>query len=110
MENQLSSSGIFFPGFTSIEILRQIQRGLNARHINPEQLEGRILFMWMFNDIDWTRNRNYFECILNASEVSDYAKEFPRGHWSFLGPGNEEHGLGRMLTNQKGSGTSKPIK
>ena len=43
-----------FPGFTSIEILRLIQQDLNARRINPDQLEGRILFMPMFNDIDWT--------------------------------------------------------
>ena len=28
--------------------------------------------------------------ISNSKQVSDYAKEFPRRHWSFLGPGNEE--------------------
>ena len=39
-----------FTGFTSIEILRQIQRDLKARHTNPDQFEGRFLFMSMFND------------------------------------------------------------
>ena len=29
-------------------------------------------------------------CVSNAREISDHAKEFQRGHWSFLGPENEE--------------------
>ena len=45
MENQLSSSDYIFPRFTSIEILWKNQEDLEARQINPEQLEGRILFI-----------------------------------------------------------------
>ena len=41
-----------FPGFTSIEILRQIQKDLRTRKINPDQFEGRLTLMSMFNDID----------------------------------------------------------
>ena len=82
MENQLSSSGIF-PGCTSIEILRQIQKVLQNSTKNPEQLEGRILFMSMFNDMDWTKNRISVECISNSKQVSDYARE-DIGHSSFL--------------------------
>ena len=44
-----------FPGFTSIEFLRKIQEDLEVRRINPEQFEGKILFISMFNDIDWTK-------------------------------------------------------
>ena len=47
-----------FQGFTSIEILRLIQKYLNARRINPEQVERIILLMSMCNDIDWTKNRS----------------------------------------------------
>ena len=35
-----------FPGFTSNEILRQIQKDLNARHVNPDRFEGTLLFMY----------------------------------------------------------------
>ena len=45
-----------FPGFTSIEILRHIQESLKARQINPDQFQGRIIFMSMFNDIGWKKN------------------------------------------------------
>ena len=45
----------------------------------------------MFNDIDWTKIGNSDECISIATEVSDYAKKFPRGHWSFLGLGDERN-------------------
>ena len=50
--------------------------------------------MSMFNDIDWTQHKNSDVCLSNAREASDYAKEFQRGHWSFLGPGDEEKWYG----------------
>ena len=28
--------------------------------------------------------------ISNAHEVANYARRFPRGHWSFLGPGSDK--------------------
>ena len=37
-----------FPGLPSLEILHKIPEDLNGREIKPEQLEGRILFMSMF--------------------------------------------------------------
>ena len=46
----------YFPRIhTPIEILRQVQKGLKPRQINPEQFEGIILFVSMFNDIFWTK-------------------------------------------------------
>ena len=55
-----------FP-LTSTEILRQIQKDLKHRQMNPEEFEGRILFMSMFNDIDWTKNGNCSECVIPRS-------------------------------------------
>ena len=98
-----------FPRFTSIEILRHLQKDLDARQINPDHCEGRILFMSMFNDIDWTKNVKSDACMSNVREVSGYAKEFQRGHWSFLRPGDEETGTERATASQKETGTSKPI-
>ena len=98
-----------FPGFTSIEILRHIHKDLNARHINPAQLERRILFMSMLNDIDGTKKGNFDVCVSNVREVSDYAKEFQRGHRSCGGPDDEESGTERATTSQKENRTSKPL-
>ena len=69
----------YFPGFTSIEILRRFQQDLSARRINPDKFEG-----------SGQKKGNSDVSISNASEESDCAKEFPRGHLSFLGPGDEE--------------------
>ena len=34
------------------------------------------------------------------SRVSDYARQFPEGGWSFLGPGDKKSGVGPSTTNQ----------
>ena len=49
-----------FAGFTSVEILRQIQKDLKARQTNPEQFEGIILLMSKVNDIDWTKSGKFY--------------------------------------------------
>ena len=56
----------------------------------PEQLKGRIIFMSMFNDISWRSEDNEQKCESNANLVSIYARRFPPGRWSFLGPGSEK--------------------
>ena len=48
----------YFPGLTSLEILQKIQEDLQDQNIQPEHFEGRIIFMSMFNDIDWTKRRH----------------------------------------------------
>ena len=45
-----------FPGLSSLEILQKIQEDLQDRHIEPEKSEDRLIFMSMFNDIEWFRN------------------------------------------------------
>ena len=44
---------------TTVEILREIQTIITVRKTRPEEFEDRIIFMSMFNDIDWTKNGNY---------------------------------------------------
>ena len=36
---------------------------------SPEIFKHRIIFMSMFNDIDWTKNGNYNECFSNSEKV-----------------------------------------
>ena len=98
-----------FPGFAKIEILGEIVKDLNARQINPEQFEGLILFMSMFNDNDWTQNGKFITlyCEFQISErlrrkISARALVILRS-W-------KKSCLGRTLINQKENVTIKPIR
>ena len=44
--------------------------------------------MSMFNDIEWTNERNKDVCVKNSMVISEDAKRCPHGHWSFFGPGS----------------------
>ena len=89
-----------FPGFSSLSILREIQRDLEKRKIQPEEFKDRLIFMSMLNDIEWeTNNEN---CISNAEKVKNYAMRVSQGHWTFLGPGSEEKWYGSSYHAQKG--------
>ena len=41
-----------FPGFTTLELVREVQK-LMSKMGEPEQFQGRIIFMSVFNDIMW---------------------------------------------------------
>ena len=78
----------YFPGFTTLQLVQEVEQFMNKMG-EPEQLRGRIIFMSMFNDIIWRSKDNEKECIANSILVSLFAKRFPAGRWSFLGPGSE---------------------
>ena len=42
-----------FPGFTTLQLVREVQELLSILSVQPENFTGRILFMSMFNDISW---------------------------------------------------------
>ena len=44
-----------FPGRASLEASQKIQNNLQDQKIEPEHFERRIIFMSMFNDIDWAQ-------------------------------------------------------
>ena len=62
--------------------------------IQPREFEDRILFISVRNNIDWTAKDNVSRCGENSSQVSDYALKFLTGHWTFLGPGEEDKPYG----------------
>ena len=84
-----------FPGLTSLEILRKTQKDLQEQSIELENIEDRIMFMPMFNDIDWTRRGNSEQCISNSDQVKNYAKKFTQEHWTFLRLGSEKKWYGK---------------
>ena len=68
----------------------------------PEQFKGRIIFMSMYNDIDWTKRGNKEHYIANAFKITEYARRFPPGRWSFPGPGSEKKWCGTHPPKREG--------
>ena len=79
-----------FPGFTTLQLVSEVQELLSRLSEKPEECTGRIIFMSIFNDISWRSKDNDKECESNAQLVSLYARRFSPGRWSFFGPGSEK--------------------
>ena len=103
MEKQLNSSGNIFQRFSSLQILQEIQKDwARKNNIQPEEFKDRIIFMSMFNDIDWSRRKNDENWILNAKKVKNYAMKFSQEHWTFLSTRSEEKWYRSSSYAQKG--------
>ena len=61
---------------------------------------GRTIFSSMFNDIFWKKEKYVKK---NSRNVGEHAQRFPRGHWSFLGPGSEKKWYGTCSGRTNGS-------
>ena len=79
-----------FPGFNTLQLSEEVKSLLYRLGETPENLNGRIIFMSMFNDISCGSRDNKIEWESNANLVSLYAKRFGKGQWSFIGPGSEK--------------------
>ena len=95
------SSG-FFPGFTTLGIVDEIQKMRTEFKCERELFRGRIIFRSMYNDIVWTKRGNKENCIANALRFIEYARRFPQGRWSFLGPGSEKKWYGTHVNKPDG--------
>ena len=67
--------------------LQEIKKMMAETGTFLSELQGRIIFLRMFNDMEWWTNQNEPKCLHSAVEV---ALEFAQGRGSCLGPGNEE--------------------
>ena len=94
-----------FPGFTTAGILEVIQKMMGELQCDLADFKGRIIFMSMFNDIVWNAKGNEELCENDSKRVEEYARRFPRGHWSFHGPGSEKKWYGTYDGTQSGSWT-----
>ena len=68
-----------FPGFTTLGILSEIQKMMSELKCEPEQFQGRIIFMSMYNDIEWRTKGSEENCIANSVNVATYVRRFPQG-------------------------------
>ena len=89
-------------GLASLEILQKFQKYLQDQNIEPENFEGRIIFMSMYNDIEWKAKRKQ-RCEYNSQTVAIYARKCPRGHWSFSGRGSEKKWYGTYTDKPDGT-------
>ena len=96
-----------FPRFSSLSILREIQRDLEKQNIQAEEFKDRTIFTSIFNDIEWKTNDE--NCISNAEKINNYAMRFLQGHRTFQGPGSEEKWYGDSH-DQKDNGIAQPAK
>ena len=71
----------------------------------PEHFNDRIIFMPMYNDIAWQEKGNTERCEYNSQTVANYARKFPRGHWSSCGLDQKRNGAEPTLTNPTDHGT-----
>ena len=78
-----------FARFTTLQLINKVHEFM-IKMGEPEQFQGRIIFMSMFNDILRGSGDNEQECNANATLESIFAKRFPPGRWPFLGPGSEK--------------------
>ena len=72
---------IHFHGFTSLQLVQEVQQFMNKKMGEPQQFQGR--------EIIWRSEDNESERIANSTLVSLFTKKFPAGRWSFFGPGSE---------------------
>ena len=96
-----------FPRFTTLQMFAEIQNMMTEIKCEPEQLQGRTIFMSIYNDIVWGFPRalgilaekmmaefkcesEHFQRRIIFMSMSDYARKFAHGHWSFLRSGSEK--------------------
>ena len=101
MESRWNSSGVFSPGFTTLQLCNRFH-DFKSKMGDPSEFKGRTIFMSMFNDISWRSEDDERECNANADLVSIFAKRFPPGRWSLLGPGSEKKWYSAYIDRPQG--------
>ena len=91
------------PRITTLGLLEMIQSLMRDLQCEPEPFNDRIIFMSMYNDIAWQEKGSKERCEYNSQTVWNYARKYPLGHWSFLGPGSEEKWYGTYTYKPDGS-------
>ena len=92
-----------FPGITKLGLLEKIQSPMRVPHCEPEHFKDRIIFMSMYNDTECGAEGNPARCEYNSQTVTNYARKFFCGHWSFLGLGSEKKEYGTYTGRPDGS-------
>ena len=88
-ENRWKFKWNIFPGFTTLQLVQEVQKLMNKMG-EPEQFQGRIIFMSDVQMTSYGELKTMRRNVLLIPHLCLYfAKRFPAGRWSFLGPGSE---------------------
>ena len=98
------------PGFSSLQILQKIQDVLRERNIKTEEFTDWIIFMSMFNDIDWTREGNDGICISNSEKSRNTRRDSLMDTGRFWVLEMKRSGLELFVTHLKENGTLQPLR
>ena len=79
-----------FSGFTTLQLCNKVQEFMSKMSEKPEEFNGRIIFMSMFNNISWGSQDNEQECELSVNFVSTCAKDLDQKRSDIL-PLNANH-------------------
>ena len=60
----------------STEFLEHIREMLAEEGVQPSQFKGRIVYMSMYNDINWWQNKKENVCRPHAIHVASFTREF----------------------------------
>ena len=63
------------PGFKTAAILKEIQNKMGELQCDPADFKDRIIFMSMFNDIEWEARGNEELSENNSKSVAEYARQ-----------------------------------
>ena len=88
---------IFSQNFRHCRFFKRSRVICESGTLNLKRSQDRIIFMSMFNGIDWTQKGNDGICISNSEEVKEYAR-----HWTFLGLGDEKKWYGTLPCTLEG--------
>ena len=82
------------PRFKTAAFIKEIEKKMDEFQYDPADFKDRIIFMSMFNDIEWDARGNGELCENDSKSVGEHARQFPRGHCFFPGPGSEKQWYG----------------
>ena len=94
-----------FPGFTPLGILDEIQKMMTESKCEPEQFKGKIIFLSMYNDIDWGKRENQQNCIANSVKNYRVCSKISARTLVISGVDPRRNGTEPTLINQTENGT-----
>ena len=88
-----------------MQILQEIQNDLRKRNIKPEEFSDQIIFMSMFNDIDWRRKGNDGICKKKSEKLRNARKDSRTDTGRFSVLETKRSGMELFFTHLKENGT-----
>ena len=92
-----------FPGFTTLGILEEIQKVLEEYSVNLSISTTGSSSCQCTMTLYGEKKGNTEKCVQNSFKGSKYARRFPHGRWSFLGPGSEKKWYGTYSDKSDGN-------